>query len=64
MSTETKSVELTEREANIIRFGLAERDKAIRRKRSWRASEKAVALVENKELYVKIRSLFGEAPNA
>lgn len=40
------TIELNEREISLLRVSLYERRRAIRRKRSWRLSEQAVAIAD------------------
>lgn len=58
------TLELNEREARLLMKGLYERDRAIRRKRSWRLSEKVIALAEVEVLYKKIKGTVSEGESS
>lgn len=53
------TVELNERELHLLAVSLWERDRSIRRKRSWRASEKAASLADVHRLERKLEAAKG-----
>ena len=55
---ETATITLNSREAHTLLVGLSESVAVIRRKRSWRLSEKAAAVVDIKMLAEKIQNQF------